>query len=100
MMIRLHIPAESIAALKRMGLNQRPVEVLRWTTDHPSSSFGIGVILRGKSGELLDGRTFAALHHAFGAWIEVDGADTKRRTQNALVTAASGLDDAIIFRKP
>lgn len=95
MRITLHLPAESIAALRRMGMSQRQNEVLRWTTDHPASSYGIGVLLRGKSGDILDGRTFAALANAFGAWIECDTADTKRRAENALVTAATGLDNAI-----
>lgn len=99
MRITLHFPAESIAALRRMGMSQRETEALRWTTEHPASSHGIGVLLRGKSGDILDGRTFAALAHAFGAWIECDSADAKRRVENALVTAATGLDDAILGAK-
>lgn len=95
MRITLHLPAESIAALRRMGMSQRQTEALRWTTEHSASSYGIGVLLRGKSGDILDGRTFAALVNAFGAWIECDSTDAKRRAENALVTAATGLDDAI-----
>lgn len=95
MKIKLMLPPESIVALKRMGLTQRSPEVLRWTTDHSASRYGIGVLLRGKSGDILDGRAFAALANSFGAWIECDSADTKRRAENALVTAATGLDDAI-----
>lgn len=95
MKIRLITPPESIAALRRMGLRQRPVEVLRWTTEHPASHYGMGVLLRGKSGDILDGHTFAAFAEAFGARIECDSAQTAMRVRNALVTAASGLDDAV-----
>jgi hypothetical protein len=95
MKIKLHFPAESIDAIKALGLRQINPETLRWTTDHPASSYGIGVLLRGKSGEILDGRSFQAMHTAFGAWIEVDSVLTKQRVENALVTAASGLDDQI-----
>lgn len=93
MRIKMHFPAASMTAIKDMGLHNP--ETLRWTTDHSASSYGIGVLLRGKSGEILDGRAFMGLHKAFGAWIEVDSADTKRRVENALVTAASGLDEQI-----
>lgn len=95
MKIKLHFPAESIDAIKALGLRQINLETLRWTTDHPASSYGIGVLLRGKSGEILDGRSFQAMVANFGAWIECDSADTKRRVENALVTAATGLDDAV-----
>lgn len=95
MRIKMHFPPTGAAAIKEMGLRQRNPETLRWTTDHPASSYGIGVLLRGKSGEILDGRTFMGLHKAFGAWIEVDSPDTKRRVENALVTATSGLDGMI-----
>lgn len=95
MKIKLHFPTESIDAIKALGLRQINPETLRWTTDHPASSYGMGVLLRGKSGEILDGRSFQAMHAAFGAWIEVDSAQTKQRVENALVTAASGLDDQV-----
>lgn len=95
MRIRLHFPTASIEAVKAMGLSQRNPETLRWTNQHSSSSYGLGVILRGKSGEILDGKSFAALVTAFGAWIECDDAETKRRVEHALVTIAPGLDDSI-----
>lgn len=96
MKIKLFFPPEAIVAIKKLGLRQMNPETLRWTTDHPCSSYGIGVLLRGKSGEILDGRSFEAMHKAFGAWIECDSADTKRRVENALVTVATELDHAII----
>lgn len=95
MKIKLHFPPEAISAIKNMGLRQINPETLRWTTDHPASSHGIGVVLRGKTGEILDGRSFQALAKHFGAWIEVDSALTKQRVENALVTAVTELDDAI-----
>lgn len=95
MKIKLHFPTESIDAIKALGLRQINPETLRWTTDHPASSYGIGVLLRGKSGEILDGRSFQAMVKNFGAWIECDSADTKRRVENALVTAATELDAAV-----
>lgn len=95
MKIKLYFPDESIAAIKRMGLRQMSPETLRWTTDHPSSSYGLGVILRGKSGDILDGRSFAAMVHAFGAWIETDSDDTSRRVHHALVTAATGAANSV-----
>lgn len=67
----------------------------RATTEHPASSYGLGVILRGKSGEILDGRSFVALVKHFDAWIEVDSDRTKKRVENALVTLLAGLNDRI-----
>lgn len=94
MKIKLHFPASGIGDISALGLRQANPETLRLVTQHPMSSHGIGVLLRGKSGEILDGRTFEALQ-AFGAWIECDSAETKRRVENALVTAVTGLDDRI-----
>lgn len=93
--IALHFPAGAIEGIHQLGLRQRNPERLRWTDEHPGSSYGAGVILRGKSGELLDGRSFAAMVRHFGAWIQVDSARTKSRVENALVTAATGVDDAV-----
>lgn len=94
MKIKLCFPDSGIEVIKALGLRQGSPETLRLTTQHSMSSHGIGVLLRGKSGEILDGRTFLALQ-AFGAWIECDSAETKRRVENALVTAVTGLDDRI-----
>lgn len=58
------------------------------------------MLLRGKSGEILDGRSFQAMHTAFNAWIEVDSERTKQRVENALVTAVTGLDDQIKIVSP
>ena len=91
----MHFSPQGESAIKALGLRQRNPETLRWTTQHNQSNHGIGVILRGKSGDLLDGRTFKVSHDAFGAWIECDCADTKRRVDNALVTVVLGVDDAI-----
>lgn len=100
MKIKLFFPPESIVAIKEIGLRQMNPETLRWTADHPQSSYGIGVLLRGKSGEILDGRSFQAMAKAFGAWIECDAEETASRVRRALVTAAMGLDDAVIVAQP
>jgi hypothetical protein len=95
MRIKLHFPEQSIAKIKAMGLRQNSPETLRLVTDHPDSSYGIGVILRGKSGDQLGGREFAQLVSTFGAWIECDSATTAQRVRNALVTVATDSDDAV-----
>lgn len=95
MRIKLHFPRQSISAIGLMGLRQNNPETLRLVTDHPAGSYGIGVLLRGKSGDVLDGAQFARLHSVFGAWVECDSANTKRRVENALVTAATELDAEI-----
>jgi hypothetical protein len=95
MKIKLYFPESGIEAIKALGLRQNNPETLRWTTEHPASSHGIGVLLRGKSGEILDGRSFQAMHTAFAAWIEVDSERTKKRVENALVTAVTGLDNQV-----
>lgn len=95
MKIKMHFPPEAIDGIKALGLRQINPETLRWTTEHAASSRGLGVILRGKSGELLDGKSFEALAKHFGAWIEVDSDRAKSRVENALVTAVTELDDRI-----
>ena len=100
MKIRLLFPPESIEAIQSIGLRQRSPEVIRWTTEHPASSYGQGVLLRGKSGEILDGKTFAILAEEFGAWIEVDSERTKNRVMGALATAATPRLDERIVVKP
>jgi hypothetical protein len=82
--IKLCFPPAGIEAIKALGLRQKNPETLRLTTQHGASNYGTGVMLRGKSGEILDGRSFEAMHKNFGAWIECDSADTKRRVGNAL----------------
>ena len=94
MKIKLHFSADGLEQIKALGLRQINPETLRLTTQHSMSSHGIGVLLRGKSGEILDGRTFEALQ-AFGAWIECDSPETKLRVENALVTVATGLDERV-----
>lgn len=95
MKIRLIIPPSGLTAIKAMGLRQASPEALRLVVDHPDSSYGLGVLLRAKSGEALGGRAFAALHQGFGAWIECDSLRTKQRVELALVTAATGMDDQV-----
>lgn len=94
MRIKLHFPAESIDAIKSLGLRQINPETLRLVTDH-SAAAHMGVILRGKSGEVLDGCAFQALHTRYGAWIVCDSAATKGRVERALATCVTGLADQI-----
>ena len=94
MKIKPHFSADGLEQIKALGLRQINPETLRLTTQRSMSSHGIGVLLRGKSGEILDGRTFEALQ-AFGAWIECDSPETKLRVENALVTVATGMDDRV-----
>jgi hypothetical protein len=65
-------------------------ERLRWTDQHPLSSYGLGVVLRSKSSTPLDGATFAAM--ARDGWrIECDTDLERRRVAGALAWAALGL---------
>ena len=65
-------------------------ERLRWTDQHPLSSYGLGVVLRAKSSVPLDGATFA--HLARGGWrIESDTDLERRLVAGALAWAALGL---------
>lgn len=70
---------------------------LRWTDQHASSSYGLGVVLIGPRGtEILDGATFGALA-ADGARIECDTDLERRRVAGALAWAALDLpDDALV----
>mgnify|MGYP006357707391 CR=1 FL=1 len=61
----LHIPGE-------------PARALRWTTAHPASSHGGGVLLYRNGKYMLDGATFRALRDARGAWLETDRPDRVR----------------------
>lgn len=95
MKIKLHFPDYGMDAIKSLGVRQNNPETLRLVTDHPKSSYGIGVLLRGKSKDILDGLSFMAMHNAFGAWIECDSADTQRRVRKALVTGKTVMDDQV-----
>jgi hypothetical protein len=84
MKITLNIPPDGLKKIKALGLRQRSPERLRWTADHPQSSYGIGVLLRGQSAELLDGASFRSLVDNFDAWIECDSERTRQRVDGAL----------------
>jgi len=73
-------------------------ERLRWTDQHPLSSYGLGVVLRAKSSVPIDGATFAAL--ARDGWrIECDTDLERRRVAGALAWAALGLPaEALVVR--
>jgi hypothetical protein len=73
-------------------------ERLRWTDQHPMSSYGLGVVLRAKSSTPLDGATFAAM--ARDGWrIECDTDLERRRVAGALAWSALGLaTEALVER--
>jgi hypothetical protein len=62
-------------------------ERLRWTDQHPLSSYGLGVVLRAKSSIPLDGTEFAAMART-GWRIECDTDLERRRVAGALAWAA------------
>lgn len=64
-MYRLHVPGS-------------PPRALRWTTEHPLSSYGKGVLVYRNGKEVLDANTFRALRDNKGAWLETDRPDRAR----------------------
>jgi hypothetical protein len=62
-----------IRLLQPNGASER----LRWTDQHPESSFGLGIVLRGNTGAILTGLEFTYLAKE-GARIEC-GSDLERR---------------------
>ena len=62
---RLHTPGEAPRAL-------------RWTTAHPASSHGLGVLLYRNGADILDGAMFRLLRDSRGAWLETDRPDRAR----------------------
>lgn len=73
----LHIPGE-------------PPKALRWTTAHPASSYGGGVLLYRNGKDMLDGATFRALRDERGARIETDRPDRARRALALLSSESLG----------
>lgn len=71
MFARLMIPPKMVAFAKTKGINLKPCEKLRWTDQHPTRP-GIGVLLRGKSSEILTEGDYRWLHDFFDATIETD----------------------------
>jgi hypothetical protein len=73
-------------------------ERLRWTDQHPLSSYGLGVVLRAKSSVPLDGAHFGIL--ALEGWrIECDTDLERRRVAGALAWSAfSPPGDAFVIK--
>lgn len=44
---------------------------LRWTTQHPASSYGLGVLLTANN-EVFDGFMLRHLRESVGAWLQTD----------------------------
>jgi len=79
---RLHIPGE-------------PSRTLRWTTSHPASSYGSGVLLYRNSKDMLDGATFRMLRDARGAWLETDHPGRARSALALLQNESLGNDQGV-----
>lgn len=62
----LILPADAAARLEMPERSE-----LIWTTKHPQSHYGLGVMLD-KDDEIFDGATFRAWRDGFGARIETD----------------------------
>lgn len=65
-------------------------EKLRWTDQHPRSAFGLGALSRGRTGQILDGETFAELV-ARGGRLECSNDLERRRAAGALGWTALGV---------
>ena len=63
--VTLVVPPSSLAKSFRLRVRNR----LTWTTDHPSSHYGFGVLVD-TNGEILDGFNFRRLRAVLGAMIE------------------------------
>ena len=69
MIVRLICPPKLLKYLEKHEKRQmefrkhRPCEELRWTTEHPQSRYGIGVLLR-ESGEVFTGPDYRFLRFA------------------------------------
>lgn len=63
------------------------IEKLIWTTDHPASSYGLGVMLY-ENENILDGFNFAIFAKQ-GATIECNSEFELRQIKNALATGAN-----------
>jgi hypothetical protein len=71
------------------------IEKLRWTDQHPASSYGLGVVIRGHGAEILDGMMFKALADQ-GAKITCSDERGMRRVAGALAWGALGLADGFL----
>lgn len=58
----------------RQTLGARRRSRLTWTTNHPSSHYGLGVLLY-STGDILDGFNFRGFRDTLGAVIETDNPD-------------------------
>jgi hypothetical protein len=90
MQAKLRFPAEGIAAIKALGLNQSNPESLHlvWQTN---------ILRRAASVDAIDAARFTAAVQHFGAWIEVDCAETKRLVEAAMGGLAAELREKIVI---
>lgn len=71
----LVIPRPPVTLPDGQIVNSNAVTVfsLRWTDHHPSSSYGLGILLDARN-QPFDGFMFRVIRDALGAWIETDDA--------------------------
>jgi hypothetical protein len=100
MKIKIFFPAESVKRISMLGFRQSQNETLMWTNRHPLSNYGQGVLLRGKSGQILEPYGFKNLVEQFGAWIECDSAIAVERVKRALLSEICGTCEKIIVSTP
>lgn len=74
-------------------------EKLRWTDKHPASHYGLGVVLRGHGGRILDGVNFKLLAVA-GAKIICSDDRERRRVAGALAWPALGFPETFLEVRP
>jgi len=89
MRIKLIVPKTEEA--KAAGINRDRVR-LSWTTEHPASSYGLGVLLY-RNGRILDGAAFLCFRDLFGARIETTDPERVCRALG-LPVGTSGIEKA------
>lgn len=69
---------------------------LRWTDQSSASSHGLGVLMRRRSSQVIDGAYFAQMVREEGARIVCTDEHEARRCAGALGFAALGLPESVI----
>lgn len=90
-MIKLIYPDKQ--KLRETGVVPVSTVSLRWTDKHPQSSYGCGVLLYGKTGDIFDGVSYRAARALFGAVLVYNGLSRKKICGALGVTQS---DDGII----
>lgn len=89
--MRVALIVPKTAEMKAAGIRIERTR-LTWTTDHPASSYGLGV-LKYRNGRILDGATFLCFRDLFGARIETTDPERVCRALG-LPVGTSGIERA------